>query len=273
MIEYTISGFTVAAFAVNMLLGVLLSFGLMLWCRIRFRANFKPFFIGVVACLVAGYMLMQIVHMAFMEFPFSEAVMANPWLRALYMGISTALVEETARLWLCRSMLRKQHGNDFNGLMYGIGQGGAEALYLLNLGMAINYLAAFLIYRGEASVLLEGLEGEDLTMALEKLELLTTTAPLDIFMMGLERIHYSIMHIALSSIVWFCVNQRFMTLKPYALALVLRVVYQGVITLLSALEMPSAVTQCVGLVLSLGCAAAAVWVWKRHHVPAPEGVQ
>lgn len=267
--EYTISLATVIALGVNMLLGLLLSVGIFLFLRFKYKAAAKPFFIGVLVFIVASYMLMQMIHMAVQEFPFGTAIMENPWLYGLYMGVVTALIEETIRLWMYRGILRQNLDNDYNAMMYGAGLSGTEAIISLILGMIMNYLVAVVIFQGNSAMLLEGLTGTELESAKLTLDELTQKPAVDIFMMGVERIAYVMMHMAISVVVWFAANKRDIVYWPYLLALGLRFVYETVVTLLAALELPSVLVQCVAIALAVGCVIAARIIWKREHVAVP----
>lgn len=267
--EYTISLASVIGLAVNMLLGLLLSFGLLILLRILYKPAFKSFFVGALMTFVAGYALVQLVHMLVLSFPFGETISNNIWLYSLYVGIVTALVEETARLWSFRSMLKKNTDNDYNALMYGVGQGGAEAIWTLTLGMAANYLVAITIYQGNSAVFFQELTEEETELTILVLNELTQKPPVEIFMMGLERVAYLVMHVALSVIVWFSANKKYFVYKPYLLAIGLRFVFQFAVTLLPLTELSIVLVECIVCVIAAGCAVVAWLLWKREHVPTP----
>ena len=270
--EYTISLASVIGLAVIMLMGVLLSLGLFAVIRMRSRPKAKasPFFVGMLMAFTSGFMLLQIVHMISLSGTVGDVIVGNKWLYALYMGLSTALVEETCRLWTYRATMKKRTDNDYNALMFGAGQGGAEALWMLTLSMAANYLVAVTIYQGHSEYFFQDLTAEETEKTIEILNQLTQKPAIEIFMMGVERIGYSLMHISLAVIVFFSANKKYMVMKPYVIALVTRFVFQFVATLLSQTNIHCVAFALVVCACGAGCAVVAWKVWKREHVPMPE---
>lgn len=58
------------------------------------------------------------------------------------------LFEETGRFLAMRYVLKKEHGNAHNALMYGAGHGGLEMFVILSLGMINNLIYSVMINLG-----------------------------------------------------------------------------------------------------------------------------
>lgn len=268
--EYTISLASVVGLAVIMLIGVLLSLGLFAYLRFRFRPNASPFFAGMLMTFVAGFMLTQIFNICVLSGRVGEVIESNIWLYSLYIGVSSALVEETCRLWTYRGLLRKQLTNDYNALMFGAGQGGGEAIWLLTIQMAANYLVAVTIYQGNSSYFFQDLTSEEWELTVLVLDQLTQKPPVEIFMMGVERIGYSVMHVALAVVVFFAANKKYMDWKFYWIALGTRTGFQFLVTLVPLLGANSVFSALTSCVCGAACAVVAWKIWSREHVPLPE---
>lgn len=268
--EYSISLASVIGLAVIMLMGVLLSFGLFAYIRIRYKAKALPFFAGCLMTLVAGFMLMQMVHIIVLSGKFGEFVENNIWIYSLYVAVVSALVEESCRLWTYRSMLRKKLDNDYNAMMFGAGQGGGEAIWMLTISMAANYLVAVTIYQGHSDYFFQDLTEAETNLTIMVLDELTQKPPVEIFMMGVERIGYTVMHIAMAVIVFFSANKKYMDWKFYFIALGVRFGFQFVATLVPLTGMHCVVSSLIICACSAVCAVVAWKIWQEEHVPMPE---
>lgn len=265
--EYTISLASVVGLAVIMLIGVLLSLGLFAVLRFRFKPNASAFFAGTLMTFVAGFMLTQICNICVLSGSLGETIESNIWLYSLYIGISAALVEETCRLWTYRGLLRKQLTNDYNALMFGAGQGGGEAIWMLTIQMAANYLVAVTIYQGNSAYLFQDLTSEEWDLTVLVLDQLTQKPAIDIFMMGVERIGYSVMHIALAVVVFFAANKKYTDWRFYWIALGIRFGFQFLVTLVPLLGANSVISALTTCVCGAACAVAAWKIWMQEHVP------
>lgn len=68
------------------------------------------------------------------------------------------LFEETGRFLAMRYVLKKEHGNAHNALMYGAGHGGLEMFVILSLGMINNLIYSVMIHLGQTQTLLDPLD-------------------------------------------------------------------------------------------------------------------
>lgn len=268
--EYTISLGSVIGLGFLLLMGVLLSFGVFAYIRIRHKAKALPFFAGCLMTFVAGFMLMQIVHIVVLSGKFGEIVENNIWVYSLYFAVASALVEESCRLWTYRSMLRKKLDNDYNAMMFGAGQGGGEAIWMLTISMAANYLVAVTIYQGHSDYFFQELTKEETQLTIMVLDQLTQKPPVEIFMMAVERIGYCVMHIAMAVIVFFSANKKFMDWKFYFIALGVRFGFQFVATLAPLLNLHCVASALIICAASVVCAVVAWKIWQDEHVDLPE---
>ena len=103
----------------------------------------------------------------------------QPYLYALFLGVTAALFEEIGRYLVIRYFMRKRLSfND--ALYYGLGHGGIEALLLVG----INALFMIIYYQGQNG------------------------APLMMILAGIERLSTMVIHVVLSIIVMYGIKRK-----------------------------------------------------------------
>lgn len=271
--DFTIGLASVIALGVDIALGLALPVGAFLLLHKKYEAHWKPFLVGCIVALLGGFMLVQMLHTIILSAPgIGMVLQGNPWLYSLCYGLLVTLIEETARLWMFRTQVRDLRENDYNAWMFGAGQGGLEALCLLSVGMLGNYLMALAIYQGQLPMMIENSTAEELENARATLTELTQKPVIDILMLGVKRISFTAVYMAMSVLVWFAAKDRQIRFPLFLAALGLRFVFQFAVTVMEEIKLPAVAVQGCACVLAAGCIAVAAAVWKREHVPTPEEV-
>lgn len=128
----------------------------------------------------------------------------NTLFLALFLSLTAGLFEETGRLIGFKYLL-KNRLEWKNGIAYGIGHGGFEAIVIVGLTSINNLVLSSLINSGQINTLESSVSPDALTFAVNQL---TTTSPGMFAAAGLERIMVITIHIALSLIVLYGVMNR-----------------------------------------------------------------
>ena len=153
-----VSKLSIVMIIVNMILGVLIPVVLMVSFKKKDKASIKSFLVGCVTMLLFAMVLEQLVHSVVLGSAAGTVIQGNIWLYALYGSLMAGLFEETGRLLAMRYVLKKEHGNTHNALMYGAGHGGFEMFMVLTIGMLNNLVYSVMINLGQAQKLLEPLD-------------------------------------------------------------------------------------------------------------------
>ena len=253
-----IPNLTIAAMAISALIGIAIPVVLYIIFRKK-GANHLPFWTGAVTFVLFALVLEQLVYAFLMKTGFWMTVSSNIWLLGIFGGFMAGLFEETGRFVAMKTVLRKKRANDYNGLMYGAGHGGIEAVILLSFSMIMNVVFSLQINAGQASPL----GGLDAAQQL-------ASTPFWMMLVGaIERISAVAIHVSLSVLVWFAAkNSKKFWLFP--LAILLHLVVDAVAVILSRLGVNVWIIEGAVYVIAAGLVFLAIAVWKKNHVAQAE---
>ncbi len=249
------------------IIGFLLPVGLLLYIRIRKRAEVLPFFIGCAVMLLFAFILETIAHRLILGTGIGTKIQSNLWLYAAYGGLMAGLFEETGRFLAFKTVLRRRQGNDANALMYGAGHGGFEAIVVLGLATISNLATSAMINSGQITAVTGMLSGETKAQVEAAIETLIATPSYHFLLGAVERIFAIIMQIALSVLVWFAVkNKKRRILFP--LAILLHTAVDATLVIATAKGMNLLAAEALVGLFALALALFAKVVWKRNACPA-----
>ena len=172
----------------------------------RKGANHQPFWIGCITFVLFALVLEQLMYAGLMKLPIWAKITGNVWIYGLVGGFFAGLFEETGRFVAFKTVLRKKRGKDVNGLMYGAGHGGIEAVILLSATMVMNVIYALQFNAAGSSPL----------GSLDAAQTMINT-PSRMFLAGaVERVTAVMIHVSLSVLVWFAAKdkKRFLLFPP-----------------------------------------------------------
>ena len=178
--------------------------GLAVWAKRRYRAAFSfiPLLGGVLAFFISQEIIrLPIVQLLLPTLPWFQSLMKVSWAYFLFMSFTAGLVEEPAR-YIVFSIL-KQRRSFTDGLSYGIGHGGIEAILLVGITYISNLFLSLAINSGNLGAL-----GSQLPSTV--ISALTDTPSYLFAVAGIERIFAIALQIALSLLVLkgFQVNKK-----------------------------------------------------------------
>lgn len=253
-----IPSLTILAMTVSALIGIAIPVVLYVIFRKK-GANHLPFWTGAVTFVLFAFVLERLAYSFVMKMPVWTTITSNLVLYGVVAGLFAGVFEETGRFIAFKTVLRKKRNQDYNGLMYGAGHGGIEAVILLSSTMVINIVFSLQFNAGISSPL----GGADAAQGL-------INTPFWTMLVGaFERMIAVTTHISLSVLVWFAAkNGKRFWLFP--LAILLHMLVDAVAVILSGLGMSAGIIEGAIFVMAILFVLLAVAVWKKNHVELPE---
>lgn len=138
---------------ISLLFGVIVCYGIpiggLIWLKCSKKGMGRDFITGALAFIISQIVIrIPILSLVLPRFAWFEAMQYNPWIYGLFLGGTAALFEETAR-WIAMRFCMKGRKSLGNGLSYGLGHGGIEAMLLIG----INYIVGLgLVLTGNGSL-------------------------------------------------------------------------------------------------------------------------
>lgn len=210
---------SIAAMAFSLLLSLGAPAVLFWYLATRSTINSKAVGVGVMVFLVFTQLFEKLVHLYFLRWNVATAqLLENAWLYAVYGCLAAGIFEEGGRYLAFKFLLRKSR-TWADGVSYGIGHGGAEAVLIGVLGTANNIVVAILINTGGLAAITDKVSGSQL----EQLLLIKNAligAPPELFLAGgFERVMAFLLQVALSLVVLYGVKQRNLVFLALAILL------------------------------------------------------
>ncbi len=203
----TVPTLSIVFMALSALIGFALPVALLLWLRLKKKADLVPFFIGCAVMVLFALVIEASIHKIVLGSAVGERIQNNLWVYALYGGLMAGLFEETGRLLAFKTVLKKYQSRDVNALMYGAGHGGIEAAVLLGVTMVNNLIYSIMINTGGTASLLAPLTDELKAQVQSAIQALITTPPLHFLLGGVERLFAVALQISFSVLVWFAAKK------------------------------------------------------------------
>ena len=214
--------------------------------------------------LLFAMVLEQFVHSVVLGSPAGIVIQENIWMYALYGSVMAGLFEETGRLLAMRYVLKKEHGNAHNALMYGAGHGGFEMFVILSIGMINNLIYSVMINLGQTQTLLEPLD-EATRGTLQTAFDALVQIPFWLFALSpVERLAAITAQIGLSVIVWYAAAGKKIKGNLFILAILLHAILDGVAVLTAKNGVPLIVVEVFVWLIAIGITLIARNVWKKE---------
>lgn len=259
-----VSKLSIAIIIVNMILGVVIPIVLLLYFKKKYKAGTKSFLVGCAVMLLFAMVLEQFVHSVVLGSPAGIVIQENIWMYALYGSVMAGLFEETGRLLAMRYVLKKEHGNAHNALMYGAGHGGFEMFVILSIGMINNLIYSVMINLGQTQTLLEPLDEATRGTLQTAFDALVQT-PFWLFALSpVERLAAITAQIGLSVIVWYAAAGKKIKGNLFILAILLHAILDGVAVLTAKNGVPLIVVEVFVWLIAIGITLIARNVWKKE---------
>ncbi len=199
-----VSTLSILSMVFTLLICFLLPLGLAIYFFKKERIYIGAIFIGALIFTVSQLMTRIPLLQWLGSQEWFMQMSTNTLFLTLFLALTAALFEETGRLLGFRFLL-KNRLEWKNGIAFGIGHGGFEAIVIVGLANINNIVFSFLINSGQSDKLAAGLPPETYTYVFDQL---TNNSPALFLIGGLERIMTIVIHIALSLVVLYGVMNR-----------------------------------------------------------------
>lgn len=198
----TVSTLSIVFMAISALVTTGIFAALFFVLKCRFKQPWQAFLFGCLTFLVFALILEPILHQVVLGSSIGTTIKSSVWLYGLYGAIAASLFEETGRFITMKFLLKKHHGQDAAGIMYGAGHGGFEAFVILGITMISNLMVSLQINSGALQAQTTGLDAASLAAVQTQVMALCTT-PAWMYPLGLvERLFAITAHIAMSVVMW-----------------------------------------------------------------------
>lgn len=213
----------------SMAIAFLFPIGLAIYFKKKWNFSLKAVLVGALVFFVFQIVIRIPLLQAFATQDWYKAMAQNTILIALFLGITAGIFEEVGR-FIGFKLLLKNKLNRKNGIAFGIGHGGIEAIILVGLGNINNLVSSLMINSGVFDAqIAPNLPPETAEMLKNTL---ISTSPLMYAAGGIERIFAITIQIALSLVVLYAVMHRKNIVLLYAV--LLHAVIDSPIVILSA---------------------------------------
>lgn len=195
---------------IGMMFSMVIAFGLPIGLYIylwrKKKAAFFSFATGLIIFIIFALFLENIVH-SIVFAATGNLISGNLLFYALYGALMAALFEETGRFLGIKYIMRN-HLTKENALMYGVGHGGIEAMFLLGITSINNLANAMMINDGSMNQLLADLDESVRQSTTQSLSVLWETPSSVFFMAGFERMIAICLQISLSVLIYRAVKEK-----------------------------------------------------------------
>lgn len=242
-----VSSASIAAMAFSLVVSLALPAAFLWYFLARFKISLKVVGVGALMFVVSALVLERLMHAYFLQWNSATAqFLQNPWAFAVYGGVAAGVFEESGR-YVAFKFLLKRFRAWHDGIAYGIGHGGIEAILIGVLANVSNIASSILIDTGAFAAIIAKAPADQVAK-MQTIQRLLSSTPSEFFLIGgYERAMAFLLQVALSVLVLYGVKQG----KVHVLLLA--------IVLHAIVDFPSALAQkgAVGLWVPEGMALAA----------------
>ncbi len=254
-----VSTASLIAIVFTLLIALLLPIGLVIYLYFKKRISWLAVLLGALVFLI--FQLLTRIPLLRLIAPtaFYQNIARNPIAIGLFLGLTAGIFEEVGRYIAMRFFL-KGRWQIKNGVAYGLGHGGFEALSLIGITYINNLILSILINTGQFEQAV-GSSGQGPAI----LAALTQTPAWLFAVAGLERVFALSIQVALSLVVLFAVRRGNLIYLVYAILLHTLVDF-GAVTLSN---LPNPILWAEGFTFLMALAGFIfIWrTWKRYETP------
>lgn len=169
------------------------------------RKRVKSFLIGMLIFFITQILIrIPILTYILPNMMWFLKLMTNPYLYGIFLGLTAGIFEEVGRYIAFKFMLKKNHQWE-DGISYGIGHGGIEAMLITGMTNINLLIGCIMINSGKLEALLNQTNNANLESLYNICMSLTSGTTL---LAGVERIFAISIQIGLSMIVLYGVRNR-----------------------------------------------------------------
>jgi uncharacterized membrane protein YhfC len=199
-----VSTSTFAAIIISLLIAVGTPVALLIIFKKKFHISLKVLAVGALTFILFAQILEGLAHSFFLVAnETTKSLLENPWLFMVYGGLMAGVFEETGRFVMMKYALKK-HREWRDGLSFGLGHGGIEALVIVGVNAVMMLVFSMMMNNGTIDAIMEGPSAESLAPLIEQLK---NGSFILIMFGGVERLFALAIHIGLSIFVLYGIKQ------------------------------------------------------------------
>lgn len=198
---------TIISIIASFLIPIGTSIFLLIFFKRRFDITFNPLIVGMLTFFFFTIIFERIAYSFLLRSKAIETSLDNPWLYLVISGLMMGIFAETGR-WFMMNTALKKYRDWKDGLSFGLGFGGFEAIYIVGLSSVMMLVYSFLINNGQFDAIMQTGNAELKTaMTAIKDQLLTTPAYV-YWISAIERVSAIAVQLGLSILVLYAVVSR-----------------------------------------------------------------
>lgn len=192
----------ILCFVINAIIAIVIPIGILIYFAIKRRDKIRPFLVGALVFLVSQVLLrIPLLNgiLAKMDWFYNMTVL-SPILYAIFLGLTAGIFEEVGRFIGFEVGLKKRR-TWLDGVAFGLGHGGIEAMLFAGLASIQNLYVIFSLNNGTFNESLIGASEETVRGIFD------STTNIMVLYGGIERISAIIMHVGFALIVLYGINK------------------------------------------------------------------
>lgn len=201
-----VSNMSITAMVISIVIAIVFPLALCIYFRIRYKISFVALGIGAAIFIVFSQVLERLLH-SYMLFGNSATadMLKNPIIFGIYGGLAAGIFEEVGRFVGFKFLLKKSREWK-DGIAYGIGHGGIEAILIGVLGNLNNIIYSKMINTGTfENTLGHALPASTINQIKSSL---INTSPILFAVSGIERVLAVTLQLGLSLLVLYAIKKR-----------------------------------------------------------------
>ncbi|GAB4074069.1 YhfC family intramembrane metalloprotease [Barrientosiimonas marina] len=211
-----VSSWSIVFMVMSLLLSLIIPIAGWIYMKRSYRIDWKPVLVGVAIFIVFSQLLESILNGYVLQGnDVTSEWLTNPYLYALYGALAAGVFEEVGRYVGFRLILTPFRDWK-DGIAYGIGHGGIEAILVGAIASVQSIIVAVMINTGQFADMLQSMG--DASLQLQVMQDQLTQAPAYMFfLVGVERLLTFALQLALSLMVLYSVSRSRIRFLFYAI--------------------------------------------------------
>lgn len=198
---------SIAFMVVSMIISIGVPIAVTIYCYKKYKISFLNILVGAGIFILFALVLEKSMHVYFLKTNFNTSIIleSSPWIYAIYGAFAAGIFEETGRFIGFKFLLRGRTQKK-DGIAYGIGHGGIEAIIIGGIAVFQSVYFSLLINSG---TLYSTLGGKLPKATLDQVSAsIINTSPYLFLISGFERLFAFSIQLGLSMVVLYAVRSK-----------------------------------------------------------------